>query len=1458
MSTRKRHRAKQNIFRQIWKLTSAIPKWLISWFLRTLLVIGRKPRFAKSGFVLPTTALLLIILALVVGSLIFRSFSRTNQVLAAREQKVIYNAATPAIDRAKAKLEYLFKQDDRLPGGVPSSAVLSSMMLNDGLNGVAANSTKHPYTFPDEKRLDIDHDGKLDNIWAFPVDSSGSKIGDTTTVYSILSATESGTGTSAVTIDKSTDAQKAATLVVRNAPLSSFQNSLSGCKTDSRTPENGWYQLNSATLRKNFQVDAFVINNKTSAKTVTTLELQQDRQVDKGNKWGVWFRNDLEIFPYPTFNFNGAMHTEGNLIVGGDDNKVIGYMISSHNSCLYNQDASKITVAKQANFQGEIISGNVRDDQFKNESYFHLFNGLGNAPTRNENINKLNKDTDSITPNDDNLVSKIALDPVALFTRNESKHRDSSGWSRDGDWENRELVKRRRIFNDISPQPYVDDTYRADNRYGPKPKYSELLEIPSGKKVGDEITSVTELTENAPPSGSDKFGFDGYWERRARANGLRLIVGERLDLGNTYGWEGTNDPLYPPSSTAITHETRQRRTLRDNLAAVQATAVYHYENGNSGYFPVACLATTAHPGTNQTIDNSTNFTLRNFFIGRGTNGWEYAPPTTNETTFADNIASSKPLGKALRNLAYFAGDPDGAFPPKQETSGSIVHPYSYLAMWGDFSNLRRVIKKLDVDSIKYADLSIADKTYLQTASCSMGMLAHNIKDAEDITTKLIADGKNVVSLGEHIWQGFVGKGSGTIDLSQSFCDASTKKCKLPNPELLLAGLKDDEKQQLMSFNTSRQIARDRKYGFLSPATSSSTFSFKDGSKDYIFDFSPECNPTDTSYIFKAAFSGGGGGLDPKKAGMSMVCEVVTKYPSLYYLFPTVDHDHDGNNDTATGGVDHRQPTSEKYIDDAYIKGTSVNGSYTYKALNNTDIANMAIAPKTTTWVLPKTTTAPTAPNVGNQVTDPDGNTVYVPFLDTALSNGREMMSVRVLNVDLDLLRSNKVVNDTWLPVKDGIVYAFREDAVREDSIARPASKDWSTYKDDPTNADYRMKANTPQDPPVNADNGISSKPVDYYPDPDRRPYGFRLRNGRNLKRNATGISASDNINGLTFVSDNPVYVQGDFNLHSTDGTISNLLEEFTEKLGSDWTTNPNFYTGRSTVDSKFADATQDTWRATEILADAITILSNNFIDGSIEDAFTKAIEPGLNTTNTSYQNQNRPNYNSTKLTNLNYWIREEPYKPTTVSTLGESPVKLNRDGYPLYCKVNTIPCPTSNVEAYDGTPTTETFRAFSRTERKKELVKAAETRVNSILISGLVPSQAKQSYGGLHNFPRFLEYWRTEIDAGTFIPLHISGSFLQLNFSTSATGPFDQDAWEPNSTPSSDEHMRYYEPPARRWGYDVGLQYAPAGAAARRFVTLNNTRSEFYRELPVDDPYIKNLRCTKLGTQQIDSSASCS
>ncbi len=79
------------------------------------------------------------------------------------------------------------------------------------------------------------------------------------------------------------------------------------------------------------------------------------------------------------------------------------------------------------------------------------------------------------------------------------------------------------------------------------------------------------------------------------------------------------------------------------------------------------------------------------------------------------------------------------------------------------------------------------------------------------------------------------------------------------------------------------------------------------------------------------------------------------------------------------------------------------------------------------------------PNRRNQIIyDGTNYEIYkVAFLDNALFNGREEMAVRVMDIDLDLLRKETIGGDTWLPM-GGIVYAFREDAVREDGIARPA------------------------------------------------------------------------------------------------------------------------------------------------------------------------------------------------------------------------------------------------------------------------------------------------------------------------------------------------------------------------------------------------------------------------------------
>ena len=136
-----------------------------------------------------------------------------------------------------------------------------------------------------------------------------------------------------------------------------------------------------------------------------------------------------------------------------------------------------------------------------------------------------------------------------------------------------------------------------------------------------------------------------------------------------------------------------------------------------------------------------------------------------------------------------------------------------------------------------------------------------------------------------------------------------------------------------------------------------------------------------------------------------------------------------------------------------------------------------------------------------------------------------------------------------------------------------------------------------------------------------------------------------------------------------------------------------------------------------------------------------------------------------------------------------------------------------------------------------------ETGVNVIMVSGIVPAQQFQGYGALSNFPRFLENWG---DGNS--KLRFAGSFLQLNFSNYATGPFDDDSWEPGETPIAGTEVLPYRPPARLWGYDVGLQLAQASPAASRFTSLSNEKNEFYTEPSGGDAYMKNL-CKALKDQ---------
>jgi hypothetical protein len=1448
MTKRKNIKAFTSLWREIFSTRKVVKTKDIQWWLRAALVTSR--RQLQGGFVLPTTVMVILVVVLVVTTLVFRSFNRTTQIIGERQQQVIYNAATPAIDRAKSKLEFLFTRDNNLPAGIPSDSILERLLGRPEPTPLIPNPTDATYTIQGaEERLNFGNDPINRNAAGWFFRERDNQGRERIVAYSInfkKQAIDQGRPNDATddrVVARLQDnlATKARNSVVRNGPVNAINSGDNQCGAEAirlTANERDWEPISSTNLAKTFQVTAVAIDNPGRPnQTLTTLEFQQDRQAERGNKWGAYSRNDLELFNAPPFRWNGAIRSEGNIFLGsfGDFR---AHLISAPASCTNNSaNDSRISMAERRNsrgeitFQGQIVSGRLNLQQFQGNSDIHLFTAVGANP---DTSGRLNPAADSVAATVAN-PDVLALDPVALFTRDAFEARGAGSRTnvanRDGAWERSKL--KRRIFNEGITPPNLDDTFRADNRYGPAPTYDgrswdeSRIKIPAGRRVGEQITAadpnLDPLTRNisADPRNPEDLGLDGYWERRAVRGGLRVVVGQRLELAGVLPRPvGAINPV-----AGREHEFLQRRAQHNNLAAVQATAVYHYQNGagaNAGLAPVACVATTVHPGTAQTLKNSATFdrisisgtptVITDFLNGRGTNGLEFESPIGTAGPTVDMLT-------ALNNLTRASGDPNGAFPPVQPAIGSPVSPNPNLTPYGDFSNLRRALGLGG-----YATLSIADRSYIDTAACSLGMLAYHVHNLETYNPSAA----ELATLSTAL--------AALAPVPPPYNGAPPSP-----PEAYIERLTGRDQQIARLLATREQVRYSRRVEPGTPPT-----------------------PAIVTPRYTCAFSA---------APLNRLCpfDVAAptrpspKYGALYFSLPATTHTTGGVAYTAVNPaairIAPRLPGVGSLIPQRDVTGLVATVPGSPNSLPNSNVTGLNNLIKLN-------------PIGGG----PAAQHFQVAFKDAGMFNGREMMSKRVLDIDLNLLRTTAAPGgDFWLPLNPGapgdqnapppaaVVYAFREDAVREDGISRPPSpavpglpvanqNDMSTMMDARPNslADPRIDHFSPL--------GISVKPVDYLPDPDRRPNGFRLKNGSRLDR---GNSPA----GMSFISDNAVYIYGDFNLHSTDGTRTNLLEEFTERLRDDW---GNFYT-RRTRDGRFANPGTDTWRPTEVLGDSVTVLSGNFCDGSIEDGI---IYPNLNpapalgfniqtmygcnanASFTSYLNQNRP---TTPLINLpvapaannNAWSRENPYDPT-------SPIKISRAGKPMYITAAGVEEPYElRTPGFGGEA--QTYLRFEDDDprcgvlggQRKCIGRASETIVNSMIIQGTIPSRAGQSAGGFHNFPRLIENWDS-------IPLSMTGSFRQMKFSTQATGPYDQDSWEramlPISTGGRHEQLFYYDPPDRRWGYDVALQYQTPSPVARRASVPNPQRNETYKEIPVDDPYAQRLLCVIPG---INRPANC-
>jgi len=387
------------LLRRIAGVTRSGAKRLMRAMLQALMAMSRRAQLPVAGFVLPTVTMVLLVVILLTVAITLRSFDRANMARNVRVNQQVLAAATPAIDRAKAKIQFLLQQTSTR--GTPSDRDLYFLIANPTTTG-----STDSYTFGDETRLRLKYDLNGDNsispdfrvnttgfiveenesintAWRYPVDTNNDGKFDNFTLYGIFfrNPPRDAQPTSPTVGDFKRQRKP---LEARTPPVVPLK---AGCIQGGGTVatlagDSGWYRIE-GKLKKSFFVytvnvpmtaaDAAIDTNKyqpfTGTSSISALEYQQDQILIPIANNAVVYENDLEISPGPPLNLNGRIFTNSNLLVSGTSNanSIKLYQVSSPDSCYYDQENSKIVVS------GNVVNGWAGNNAIKNAVDVHLF-----------------------------------------------------------------------------------------------------------------------------------------------------------------------------------------------------------------------------------------------------------------------------------------------------------------------------------------------------------------------------------------------------------------------------------------------------------------------------------------------------------------------------------------------------------------------------------------------------------------------------------------------------------------------------------------------------------------------------------------------------------------------------------------------------------------------------------------------------------------------------------------------------------------------------------------------------------------------------------------------------------------------------------------------------------------------------------------------------------------------------
>ncbi|MDJ0620217.1 MAG: hormogonium polysaccharide biosynthesis protein HpsA [Calothrix sp. MO_192.B10] len=1438
-----------------------------NWLLRTFLVTNKRADWVNSGFIIPTVAMVSLVVVLLTTAILFRSFERAKNARNVRVNQAVLNAATPALDRAKAKLNKLFS-DSRLPRATPTDAALASHF----------DTYINEYTFGDEKQLKLTHSGDtLKSAWRFPVDTDNNGKYDTYTLYGIYF---SNPDVSDGVYTRSRNPLEARSIPMLGGNISGSCGDIIGTSA-TLVGNSGWFKIGSK-LKKSFYVYTanVPITNPPDEnhepykgnKGFSALEYQQERvQLPLVNN-AVVYEDDLAITPGPKFRLNGRIITNSNFLTGSDSNNVELYQISSPNSCFYEAENGKI-----------IVGGNLAAAGFKASSdeteatLVHLFQGTGLAPSEDSTHNV--KSHKSVT----NAPNRVAYNSLAYG-------------------------------------------YRIDR----------LVEA---QMANNANTDPQEVQDGISATSSRREQLELYFTKRTRRVPFQEV--RDLDAASALGdyevggskendvLQGSGNTLRPPDEWVFPFLPSDGRSKTGTIDGASVT----FSNLD------------LHTSGNKLLPSATQPTrLEKILQGV-------------EQSVGDRISLGNNLPQLWWNVSGFVGS-------SKDDTQDIAGRYWNIPDSTDASNIRtrrsQIQSLADLGNIKRdGDWEEAAAQVPSTPQDPVGGL-RVITDAgiylpPDYTTTGKDDGAGNISDAD-----FSAAAAATDGL-KSWSDmlpvpSATSRTVTPYPfydETITYTVPQPSTNQPYLRMRATVVYHYKATGYSGVDYEYDSENYDKDNPKPIACVSSYYDPTNST----TALNQNGLPYNADTNGKSnngvvypppTTIDNYSKYDSvLAYQAQLKDHNGRWVNEPLKNALDKVSASDPLSLSDK---------SAIHAALCSLEILDGTLATPSDS-LIPHGAIKETAFLDARQIRQIHQNSNSRRY--DLPKKDRQPLEIRTTVLDMDLLRQKKIgtpdsgeeSTQEYLLPNSGIIYASRNDALK-----------------DTTNSSEILA------------------PVDFQIDPTRRPNGIMLINGSKLWREKNYRDAEK---GLILVSNLPVYIKGNFNLHTQ--------EEFTETLEDDWNNfysrtannlNPNFACRPG--DSRLPNCgTGDEWRSAAVLSDAITLLSDNFREGyrdegdydfndylnNISEIETNAYVPQAQwyksngfpkdfdtsksgTQGSSYLNNfvtpivrrlpigeymyevcvydtnesecsdpkkwRITTANSINGNGCNSWkangnadsciigknmdsnaIKTGSVAKDPTSTYASYPRRIAfqrddngdlvlQDDLPIYYgvgddgKLDTFPVSTLNTKkprlaVKDGSPVvipwfkpqadgsfepvlqvdvpfdtdTDSTQPDELGKEKHEywLQTAVESTFNLILATKDTPSRPSEDNGGLHNFPRFLENWGP---GESRIKARISGSFMQIGRSEYANGPFvatNNTSTVVYPTKTGDGTLPFYRAPARQWGYDVGLLSQSPDLFAFKLVRIpDDEPDEYYREVGRDDDWVTTLLCAKNVDGDEDSS----